>query len=168
MLSYLISIMLLVSPIWPIGDNPRVGDPYIIVNKMTNQLAYIDDGVIKNIYPVATGKTKELTPEGEFDIIVKAKNPYYRKKNIKGGDPRNPLGTRWIGFNALGTDGRIYGVHGTNEPWSIGMYITNGCIRLEKDSVENLFDKIPLGTKIYIVKNNKTFKELGKEKGALK
>lgn len=168
MLSYLISIMLLVSPIWPIGDNPRVGDPYIIVNKMTNQLAYIDDGVIKNIYPVATGKTKELTPEGEFDIIVKAKNPYYRKKNIKGGDPRNPLGTRWIGFNALGTDGRIYGVHGTNEPWSIGMYITNGCIRLEKDSVENLFDKIPLGTKIYIVKNNKTFKELGKEKDALK
>lgn len=168
MLSYLISIMLLVSPIWPIGDNPRVGDPYIIVNKMTNQLAYIDDGVIKNIYPVATGKTKELTPEGEFDIVVKAKNPYYRKKNIKGGDPRNPLGTRWIGFNALDTDGRIYGVHGTNEPWSIGKYITNGCIRLKKENVEKLYDKIPLGTKIYIVKNHKTFEELGKEKGALK
>lgn len=168
MLSYLISIMLLVSPIWPIGDNPRVGDPYMIVNKLTNQLAYIDDGVIKNVYPVATGKTRELTPEGEFNIIVKAKNPYYRKKNIKGGDPRNPLGTRWIGFDALGTDGRIYGVHGTNQPSSIGKYITNGCIRLKKENVESLYEKVPLGTKILITKSKKSFEQLGKEKGALK
>lgn len=168
MLSYLISIMLLVSPIWPIGDNPRIGDPYMIVNKLTNQLAFIDDGVIKNIYPVATGKTNELTPEGEFDIIVKAKNPYYRKKNIKGGDPRNPLGTRWIGFNALGTDGRIYGVHGTNQPNSIGKYITNGCIRLKKENVEKLYEKVPIGTKILITKSKKSFEQLGKEKGALK
>lgn len=168
MLSYVLSIMLFISPIWPIGDNPRVGDPYLIVNKEINKLAFIDNGVIEHVYPVATGKTKELTPEGEFNIIVKAKNPYYRKKNIKGGDPRNPLGTRWIGFDALGTDGRIYGVHGTNEPSSIGKYVTNGCVRLKKENVEKLYDKVPIGTKILITKSKKSFEQLGKEKGALK
>ena len=41
---------------WPLGDNPRAGDPFIIVNKATNKLAYIDDGKIQKVFPVATGK----------------------------------------------------------------------------------------------------------------
>lgn len=47
----------------PLGDNPRAGDPFIIVNKATNKLAYIDDGKIQKVFPVATGKTNELTPK---------------------------------------------------------------------------------------------------------
>ena len=39
-----------------LGDNPRAGDPFIIVNKATNKLAYIDDGKIQKVFPVATGK----------------------------------------------------------------------------------------------------------------
>lgn len=84
---YLLSLLLCfsLSPIWPLGDNPRAGDPFIIVNKATNKLAYIDDGKIQKIFPVATGKTNELTPEGTFDIVLKAKDPYYIAKDIPGG-----------------------------------------------------------------------------------
>jgi len=163
----LLAIILFTSPIWPLGRNPLPGDPFIIVNKESNQLAYIDDGKVQHTFPVATGKTTTLTPEGLFNVTVKAKNPYYRKKNIPGGDPRNPLGSRWIGFDAEGTDGRIYGIHGTNQPSSIGKYISNGCIRMHNKHVEYLFDQVPVGTKVLVVKTNKSFYQLGKEHGAI-
>ncbi|NMH74259.1 L,D-transpeptidase [Bacillus sp. RO2] len=159
---------LVTSPLWPLGPNPLPGDPYIIVNKQTNQLAYFQGEELKEVHTVATGKSKELTPEGEFTVTVKAINPYYRKKDIAGGDPKNPLGTRWIGFDAEDTDGRTYGVHGTNNPYSIGGYVTQGCIRLENKNVEALFDRVPVGTKIWIVKTGKSFEELGKNKGVLR
>ena len=62
---------------------------------------------------------------------MKAKDPYYIAKNIPGS-PKNPLGSRWMGFNARGTDGSKYGIHGTNQPSSIGKYISQGCIRMKK------------------------------------
>ncbi|MDT9024784.1 MULTISPECIES: L,D-transpeptidase [Rossellomorea] len=164
----LLAIILFASPIWPLGRNPLPGDPFIIVNKESNQLAFIDDGKVQHTFPVATGKTTTLTPEGLFNVTVKAKNPYYRKKNIPGGDPRNPLGSRWIGFDAKGTDGRIYGIHGTNQPSSIGKYISNGCIRMHNKHVEYLFDQVPVGTKVLVVKTNKSFHQLGKDHGAIK
>ncbi|KGX91287.1 L,D-transpeptidase [Pontibacillus halophilus JSM 076056 = DSM 19796] len=162
MQSLLVFILLTVSPIWPVGENPAVGYPFLIVNKATNELAYINDGAVQGVYPVGTGKTEELTPEGLHTITVKAKNPYYRKKNIPGGDPRNPLGSRWIGFDALDTDGRIYGVHGTNNPSSIGKYVSNGCIRMNNKDVEGLFDNIPIGTKILVTTTDESFESLGK------
>ncbi|MEL3972454.1 L,D-transpeptidase [Rossellomorea oryzaecorticis] len=164
----LLAIMLMASPIWPLGKNPLPGDPFLIINKETNQLAFINEGEIVGTYGAATGKTTDLTPEGLFTVTVKAKDPYYRKKNIPGGDPRNPLGTRWIGFDAEGTDGRIYGIHGTNQPSSIGKYISNGCIRMLNKNVEFIYDRVPLGTKVLVVKTSKSFQELGKEYGALK
>ncbi|WP_078379887.1 L,D-transpeptidase [Sutcliffiella halmapala] len=159
---------LVTSPIWPLGPNPLPGDPYLIVNKQTNELAYFHEEQLKEVHSVATGKSIELTPEGEFTITVKAVNPYYRKKDIEGGDPKNPLGTRWIGFDAEDTDGRTYGVHGTNRPDSIGNYVTQGCIRLSNELVEKLFDHIPIGTKILIVNTDKSFEELGREKRVLR
>jgi lipoprotein-anchoring transpeptidase ErfK/SrfK len=164
----LLAILLMASPIWPLGRNPLPGDPFLIINKETNQLAYINEGEIAGTYGAATGKTTDLTPEGLFTVTVKAKDPYYRKKNIPGGDPRNPLGTRWIGFDAEGTDGRIYGIHGTNQPSSIGKYISNGCIRILNKNVEFIYDRVPIGTKVLVVKTSKSFQELGKEYGALK
>lgn len=163
----LLVIMLVVSPIWPLGENPLVGDPYIIVNKATNQLAFIVDGKVDHIYEVATGKNDTFTPEGEFTVVVKAINPYYRKKNIVGGTKENPLGTRWIGFNAWGTDGRIYGIHGNNDPSSIGQYITNGCVRMENEEIETLFNKIPLGTKVFITDGEVDFDTIARERGAM-
>ncbi len=140
-------LVFFVSPLWPIGDNPTVGDPFVIVNIQTNKLAYVAEGEIKGIYPVATGKLGQETPLGKFTITVKAVNPYYRRTNIEGGAPENPLGSRWIGFDANGTDGRTYGLHGTNRPEQIGYSVTAGCIRLPNGVVEDLYDKMPLGTK---------------------
>lgn len=167
-MNLLLSILLVISPIWPLGKNPLPGDPFLIVNKQTNEVAYIQGEQVQEIYKVATGKTDELTPQGIFTIIVKAKDPYYRKSDIPGGDPNNPLGTRWMGFDANGTDGRIYGLHGTNDSLSIGKYISNGCIRMHNAEVEALFDEVPAGTRILIVKSRDSFEELAKEYGAIR
>lgn len=168
MLKLLISFFLVVNPLWPLGQNPRVGEPYIIINKKINQLAFIDNGKIQKISKVATGKTSDLTPEGTFNVTLKAKFPYWKKKNIPGGDPKNPLGSRWIGFDALNTDGSIYGIHGNNNPSSIGKYISNGCVRMYTNDVNELYDKTPYGTKVYITTTTKTFEELAREKGAIR
>ena len=158
------AMLFLISP-GSVFAEPIAGKPFLIVNKANNKLAYVKDGKVEEIIDVATGKTNDLTPEGLFTVVVKAKNPYYRKKDIPGGDPRNPLGSRWIGFDALGTDGRTYGVHGTNAPWSIGRYISNGCIRMENKNVERLYEKVPIGTKILVTVSSKSFKALAKEQG---
>ncbi|MFD1018636.1 L,D-transpeptidase [Thalassobacillus hwangdonensis] len=142
------------------GVHTGMTDPVIIVNKASNELAFFDKGKLQNVYPVATGKTEALTPTGTFTIKVKAKDPYYRKKNIPGGDPRNPLGSRWIGFDAKGTDGRIYGVHGTNQPSSIGRNVSQGCIRMHNKNVEALYDKVPNGAKIVIVNEDRKFEAI--------
>src|SRR5690606_14005096 len=124
------------SPFWPFDKEVLPGDPLVIVNKRTNELAWVNGGKVQFVTKVATGKTSDKTPEGLFTVKVKAEKPYYRKANIPGGDPQNPLGSRWIGFDALNTDGRIYGIHGTNNPSSIGKYISEGCIRLPKEQLE--------------------------------
>ncbi|MEC1684827.1 L,D-transpeptidase [Bacillus mojavensis] len=164
---FLCSIMMIISPIWPLGENPLPGDPYVIVNKKTNELALIIDNKIEGVYRVATGKSDNLTPEGEFSITVKAVNPYYRKKNIEGGASENPLGARWIGFDARGTDGRIYGIHGTNREESIGQFVSNGCIRMHNDDVVHLFQEIPVGTRVLITKDSRSFEEIAIEHKAL-
>ncbi|WP_416149580.1 L,D-transpeptidase [Salipaludibacillus sp. HK11] len=167
MLAILLSILSIVSPIWPLGVNPLEGDPYVIVSLSSHQLAYINDGEVKQVFDVAIGKKGTETPEGEFNIVVKAINPYYRKLDIQGGDKDNPLGTRWIGFDAEETDGRLYGIHGTNRPSTVGYSISNGCVRLINSDVEVLFEEIPLGTKVLVTSKGDSFEELGKHHGAI-
>lgn len=167
MISFILSLLLVVSPIWPLGENPLVGDPYLIVNTSKNQMVFITDGEVKQQFQIAVGKKGYETPEGEFTIVVKAINPYYRKADIQGGDEKNPLGSRWIGFDADGTDGREYGLHGTNEPWSIGYRVTRGCVRLANSDIEVLFDEIPIGTKVLITSSSQSFEELGEAHGAI-
>ncbi|MCU9613810.1 L,D-transpeptidase [Caldibacillus lycopersici] len=155
------------SPVWPIGPNPLPGDPFLIVNKKSNEVAFIHDNKVQIVYKAATGKTNDLTPAGLYTVTVKAINPYYRKKNIPGGSPKNPLGSRWIGFNAKDTEGRTYGIHGTNNPSSIGGYVSQGCIRLKNEDAIELFEKVPIGTKIYITYSGMPFEEIAQEKGAI-
>lgn len=143
------------------------GDPFIIVNKKTNEVALINENKVQTVIAAATGKTEDLTPEGFFTITVKAVEPYYRKKDIKGGDPSNPLGTRWIGFDAAETDGRIYGIHGTNDPASIGKYSSQGCIRMQNEAVESLYEMVPIGTKILVVTSSENYEQIGKAYGAI-
>lgn len=157
-----------ISPLWPLGTNPLPGDPLVIVNKSKNELAIINENRVQTVVSVGTGKKQDLTPEGLFTVTVKAKDPYYRKGNIPGGVPTNPLGARWIGFDAKGTDGRTYGIHGTNQPASIGKYVSEGCIRSQNEVITSLYPLIPLGTKVLVISSKKNFERLGKENGAIK
>lgn len=123
----------------------------IIINKKVNKLAYLENGQVSKIFPVATGRTPDLTPEGSFRVVRKVVNPYYNKLKIPGGSPRNPLGARWLGIDARGTSGGTYGIHGTNNPKSIGKYASGGCIRMFNQDVIWLYERTPIGTPVEII-----------------
>ncbi len=73
-------------------------------------------------------------------------NPtYYRPGKVIGPGAANPLGNRWIGLNQKG-----YGIHGTNEPKSIGKAASHGCIRMAKADLEELFTLIGVGDEVEI------------------
>ncbi|WP_059102514.1 L,D-transpeptidase [Shouchella shacheensis] len=166
-LSLLLTVLLMLTTSYPLPDEFQMDEATIIVNVKTNQLALIESGHIAEVHPVATGKKGDETPDGLFTVVVKAEQPYYRKKDIAGGDPKNPLGTRWIGFDANGTDGRTFGLHGTNRPGSIGYSASAGCIRLANATVERLYDRVDIGSKVLVVNSEKSFKTLGLEAGFL-
>lgn len=123
---------------------------YIEINKRSNSLIVYVNGRAHYYFPVATGRRSDLTPVGEFHIVTKIVKPFYVRKQIAGGHPTNPLGTRWLGLNVPGTGGYTYGIHGTNRPWSIGSHASSGCVRMHNKDVEWLFRHIPLGTKVII------------------
>ncbi|MDN4593717.1 L,D-transpeptidase family protein [Polycladomyces subterraneus] len=121
----------------------------IVVDKSTNTLTLYQNGTVVRSYPVATGRSPRLTPEGTFPIVMKVVNPSW--KNVPGGVPQNPLGKRWLGLSVHGDDGTTYGIHGTNRPDSIGTYASHGCIRMRNADVAELFRLIPVGTPVTIV-----------------
>lgn len=128
---------------------------YIVINKATNILdVYLNSHKMYS-FRVATGKLRSHTPEGEFKIISKVKEPWYLPKKIAGGDPRNPLGTRWMGLDVGDTGGYKYGIHGTNNPYSIGRNVSQGCIRMHNKDVEWLYRHIPLKTPVIIINEKK-------------
>lgn len=127
-------------------------EDWIIINKDNNTLYHLHKDEILNRYPVATGKTPSYTPEGKFTIVTKFKDPAWggagRNKPIRGGDPKNPLGKRWMGLNIQG--GGVYGIHGNSSKGSIGRYISLGCVRMFNEDVENLYDLIDKNTVVWI------------------
>ncbi|WP_240416898.1 L,D-transpeptidase [Paenibacillus periandrae] len=123
---------------------------YIEINKKSNLLTVYVNGRANYRFSVATGRSKDLTPEGEFHIVTKIVKPWYMRKQIPGGHPRNPLGTRWLGINVPGSGGYTYGIHGTNRPYSIGSHASSGCVRMHNRDIEWLYRHIPLGTKVII------------------
>lgn len=85
------------------------------------------------VYPIAVGRILYQTPVGEFVVINKAPNP--------GG----PFGTMWMSLSK-----KHYGIHGTNDPSSIGKAVSRGCIRMHNSDVEELAATIPVGTRVFI------------------
>lgn len=86
-------------------------------------------------YPVAVGNPSTPTPVGEYLVTY------------KGKDWGPSFGPRWLGLNV---PWGFYGIHGTNRPDSIGRHKSHGCIRMRNHDVMELFDLIPLGTKVTI------------------
>lgn len=94
------------------------------------------------------------SPIGEWRVQNKAQWPPWRAywgEYIPGGSPRNPLGARWLGTTARGyATGRAIGIHGTNQPSSIGRRISGGCIRLTNAHAIEMYDTIPIGSRVII------------------
>lgn len=70
----------------------------IVINSRNNTLRYYINGNLTRSYSCATGKSSSATPTGKFSVYNKIVNRPYYKNNIPGGDPRNPLGKRWMGL----------------------------------------------------------------------
>ncbi|MBM7691112.1 hypothetical protein JOC77_000517 [Peribacillus deserti] len=137
----------------------------IIINKTNNQLAYYKSGVLTKVFRVATGRQPSYTPEGKFKIVNKIVNRPYYSGHIPGGDPRNPLGNRWLGLNARQTWGTTYAIHGNNNPNSIGTYASAGCIRMYDHEVEWLFGQVPVNTPVVITSSSKPFNSIAASYG---
>lgn len=93
-------------------------------------------GHTHGIYPVALGKPSTPTPEGNWHIRSKETSPSWVV-----------LGSRWMGLDVPWGN---YGIHGTNAPWSIGRYISNGCIRMHNPHVEDIFRLASINTPVNI------------------
>ncbi len=108
----------------------------LIINTHKRTLTlYIDDEPYKT-YPIAIGKPSTKTPIGEWAIISKS-------TGWGGG-----FGSRWMGLNV---PWGIYGIHGTNKPGSIGTAASHGCIRMFNKHVEELYDLVPLKTRVKVI-----------------
>jgi lipoprotein-anchoring transpeptidase ErfK/SrfK len=119
----------------------RVTTRRIVVSIPDRKLALIEDGRLVKAYPVAVGAPASPSPAGEFTIAHRIAHPtYYAPGVIIPPGQANPLGTRWLGL-----DQRGYGIHGTNQPHSIGHRASHGCIRMRNHDMEELFELVEVG-----------------------
>ena len=127
----------------------------IVIERSRRRLFLLDkDGVFKR-YSVGLGKPGHETTLGSYKIGNKEKNPVWHKPGvgpIPSGDPANELGTRWMPFvpdqEGLPKD---LGIHGTIRPETVGQYSSNGCVRLYREDVEELYDLVVRSTRVDIV-----------------
>jgi len=102
-------------------------------------------------FSVAIGQY-DRTPEGVFEIDSKQEKPVWYSPEggvFAYGDPKNILGTRWLGFKDT-PEFQGYGIHGTPFPETIGKAASNGCIRLRNAEVEEVYDLLRKGDKVTI------------------
>jgi L,D-transpeptidase ErfK/SrfK len=133
----------------------------ILVNLPQRMLFYYKDGKVDSWFPVAVGKPEWETPTGSFSIISKTKNPVWvvprdirEEMEDEGREvqtrvepgPGNPLGNYWMGTSIPGI-----GIHATNAPASVYSYHTHGCVRLNPDTVKELYKRVRKGTTGMIV-----------------
>lgn len=118
-----------------------------VVDKSQNTLMLKSDDEIIKTYIVSTGANNS-TPVGVFKVVNKIKNPTWFKAGavVPPESPDNVLGTRWMGFDAAG-----YGIHGTIEPQNLGKQVTQGCVRMANNDVEELYIILPVGAEVTVI-----------------
>lgn len=111
-----------------------------------------------HLYPTSVPMSEEFTRRGYTEVVEKRKNPSWmptpsmRERDpdlparIAGGDPSNPLGTR-----ALYLSWQHYRIHGTHDTRKIGRRSSSGCIGLYNEHIEEVFDRVPVGTRVKLI-----------------
>ncbi len=145
--SKLSSLILSIALLFTLGAQAQsLHERQIIVSLQDRKLALVENGEVIRVYPVAVGKGTTPSPSGEFTIVNRLEKPtYYHKGTVIGPGAANPLGTRWMGLSQKG-----YGIHGTNEPKSIGKAASHGCIRMARKDLEELFTLVEVGDAVEI------------------
>ena len=118
----------------------------IVISVLDRKLAVVENGSVVKVYPVAVGADVSPSPSGTFKVVTRVTNPtYYHAGKVIPAGKQNPLGSRWMGL-----DRKSYGIHGTNQPKSIGKAASHGCIRMARADVEELFDRVRVGDVVEI------------------
>jgi lipoprotein-anchoring transpeptidase ErfK/SrfK len=138
---------------------PKVADTafknVIVIRRDSRRLLLYQKLKLKRAFRVATGQSSYPTPLGEYEIVVKQRNPWWYPPEgsawAEGAQaippgPGNPLGTRWMGISAP-----YVGIHGTPDAASIGYSASHGCVRMLIPEVEWLFSRVNVGTPVFIV-----------------
>ncbi|MFZ3589469.1 L,D-transpeptidase family protein [Bacillus sp. DJP31] len=108
--------------------------PYSIwVSLSKRTLSLYKNYNLTKVYPIAVGKILRQTPVGDFVIVNREPNP--------GG----PYGSMWLSLSKI-----HYGIHGTNNPRSVGKAVSAGCIRMYNLDVLELANTVSNGTAVYI------------------
>jgi lipoprotein-anchoring transpeptidase ErfK/SrfK len=135
----------------------------IVVNTSERHLYFVEGDGWAMQYAVAVGE-EGLTLKGEATIGRKEEWPSWtptadmirRKPRLAqyaggvAGGPQNPLGASALYLYRAGHD-TMFRLHGTNEPWSIGQAVSNGCIRLTNEDIVDLYNRAPLGTTVLVI-----------------
>ncbi|QBK29424.1 L,D-transpeptidase [Roseitalea porphyridii] len=136
----------------------------IVVDPRNHYLYWTETPARARRYGVGVGRAG-LAFRGEAVIRRKAewpswrptdnmirRNParYAKYANGVPGGPGNPLGSRAL-YLYRGNRDTMYRIHGTTEPESIGRSVSNGCIRMLNAHVEDLYDRVPLGTPVVVL-----------------
>jgi lipoprotein-anchoring transpeptidase ErfK/SrfK len=118
----------------------------IVVDVSRRRLFLYQRGKLILSTPAAVGKASTPTPHGRF----------YITQRFIVTEPNSPYGSRALGISAFSNvlrswvDGGPVGIHGTNEPFSIGKGVSHGCIRLPEQTMRRLFGLVPLATPVLI------------------
>jgi lipoprotein-anchoring transpeptidase ErfK/SrfK len=128
----------------------------IVVKTSERRLYLVLDAGHAVRYPVGVGKAgkqwagttkidgKYRQPAWAPPADVKRDNPRIPDV-IAGGSPANPMGVA-----AMTLAGGEYAIHGTNRPASIGGYVSYGCVRMYNEDITDLFERVPVGTKVVV------------------
>jgi lipoprotein-anchoring transpeptidase ErfK/SrfK len=127
----------------------------IIIDTQERHLYLIQDSTHAIRYGIGVGRDG-FTWQGLLRVTRKAEWPDWRPPpemierqpylpRFMAGGPGNPLGAR-----AMYLGNTVYRIHGTNAPETIGQAVSSGCFRLVNDDVTDLFDRVPVGTKVIV------------------
>jgi lipoprotein-anchoring transpeptidase ErfK/SrfK len=118
----------------------------LVISISDRKLAVVENGSVVKVYPVAVGADVTPSPTGSFKLATRVTNPtYYHAGKVIPAGAQNPLGSRWMGLDRKG-----YGIHGTNQPKSIGKAASHGCIRMARADVQELFNRVRVGDVVEI------------------
>ncbi len=138
----------------------------VVLNIASKRLFYFPrmpegQAPVVKTYPIGIGRVGWETPLGSTTVVAKAVDPVWyvpqsvRKEHAEMGDPLpsvipagpdNPLGTRVLKLNIPG-----YLIHGTNQPYGVGMRVSHGCVRLYPENIEYLYDLVDIGEPVQII-----------------